>query len=88
VTIAQTTGGTVGIGEGLVAGQTVVTDGQDKLQDGTKVVPNTAPTGSAAGSVGTRDLTSSPMSAPAAVPQQDTPPNPHAPAQTRKGSKR
>src|SRR5215813_1965084 len=88
VTVAQTTGGTVGISEGLEAGQTVVTDGQDKLQDGTKVVPNTSPTGSAVGTVGTRDLTSSPMSAPAAVPQQNTPPNPHAPAQTRKGSKR
>jgi len=90
VTVAQTTGGTVGISEGLEAGQTVVTDGQDKLQDGTKVVPNTSPTGSAVGTVGTRDGTSSPMSAPtpAAIPQQSTPPNPHAPAQTRKGSKR
>src|SRR5262245_5302355 len=81
VTIAQTTGGTVGISAGLEAGQTVVTDGQDKLQDGTKVIPNTSPTGSLAGTV---DGTSSPMSA----PQQNTPPNPRAPAQTRKGSKR
>jgi multidrug efflux system membrane fusion protein len=90
VTVAQTTGGTVGISEGLEAGQTVVTDGQDKLQDGTKVVPNTSPAGSAAGTVGTRDGTSSPLSAPApaAIPQQNTPPNPHASAQTRKGSKR
>jgi len=90
VTVAQTTSGTVGISEGLEVGQTVVTDGQDKLQDGTKVVPNTSPTGSAVGTVGTRDGTSSPMNAatPAAVPQQNTPPNPHAPAQTRKGSKR
>ena len=90
VTVAQTTGGTVGISQGLEAGQTVVTDGQDKLQDGTKVIPNTSPTGSAAGTVGTRDGTSSPMSAPtpAAVPQQNTPANPHAPAQSRKGSRR
>jgi len=90
VTVAQTTSGTVGISEGLEVGQTVVTDGQDKLQDGTKVVPNTSPTGSAVGTVGTRDGTSSPMNAatPAAVPQQNTPPKPHAPAQTRKGSKR
>lgn len=43
VTVAQTTGNTVGITAGLNGGQTVVTDGQDKLQDGTKVVPNTAP---------------------------------------------
>jgi len=90
VTVAQTTSGTVGISEGLEVGQTVVTDGQDKLQDGTKVVPNTSPTGSAVGTVGTRDGTSSPMNdaTPAAVPQQNTPPKPHAPAQTRKGSKR
>ena len=43
VTVAQTTGSTVGITAGLNGGQMVVTDGQDKLQDGTKVVPNTAP---------------------------------------------
>jgi membrane fusion protein, multidrug efflux system len=87
VTVAQTTGGIVGISQGLEAGQTVVTDGQDKLQDGTKVIPTTSSTGSAAG---TRDGTSSPMSAPtpSAVPQQNTPPNPQAPGPTRKGSKR
>lgn len=48
VTVAQTTGNTVGITAGLNGGQTVVTDGQDKLQDGTKVVPNTAPVPSSA----------------------------------------
>src|SRR5215469_11056355 len=32
VTVAQSTGALVGISEGLEAGQTVVTDGQDKLQ--------------------------------------------------------
>lgn len=47
VTIAQTTGGTTGLSAGLRAGEVVVTDGQDKLQDGSKVVPNTSPQGNA-----------------------------------------
>src|SRR5262249_35683788 len=88
VTVTQTTGGTVGVSEGLQVGQVVVTDGQDKLQDGTKVIPNTAPAGSATATVGTPESTSSPVSAPtpSAIPQQNTPPNPKAPA--RKGLKR
>ena len=43
ITIAQTTGGTVGVSQGLQPGDVVVTDGQDKLQEGTKVIPNPAP---------------------------------------------
>jgi multidrug efflux system membrane fusion protein len=43
ITVAQTTAGTVGINDGLLPGDVVVTDGQDKLQDGTKVIPNQAP---------------------------------------------
>jgi len=43
ITVAQTTGGTVGVSDGLQPGELVVTDGQDKLQDGTKVIPNQAP---------------------------------------------
>jgi multidrug efflux system membrane fusion protein len=90
VTVAQTTGGTVGISDGLQPGQIVVTDGQDKLQDGTKVIPSAAPVGSATAAVGASDSTSSPLSTPtpAAIPQQNTPPNPQAHTQTRKGSKR
>lgn len=37
VTLAETTGGITGISTGLNAGDVVVTDGQDKLQDGSKV---------------------------------------------------
>jgi membrane fusion protein, multidrug efflux system len=37
VTLAETTGGITGISSGLDAGDSVVTDGQDKLQDGSKV---------------------------------------------------
>lgn len=47
VTIAQTTGNDVGISSGLNPGDVVVIDGQDKLQDGSKVTTSTSPTGSA-----------------------------------------
>jgi len=42
VTIAQTTGNNVGLSAGLNPGDVVVIDGQDKLQDGTKINPSTA----------------------------------------------
>ena len=47
VTIAQTTGNSVGLSAGLNAGDVVVIDGQDKLQDGTKINPS--PSGSSNG---------------------------------------
>src|SRR6202140_1667328 len=43
VTIAQTTADSVGLSAGLNAGDLVVVDGQDKLQDGSKVNPTPAP---------------------------------------------
>ena len=43
ITVAQTNGGIIGVSAGLQPGDLVVTDGQDKLQDGTKVIPNQAP---------------------------------------------
>ncbi len=43
VTIAQTTGNSVGLSAGLQAGDVVVTDGQDKLQDSSKVAPGASP---------------------------------------------
>jgi multidrug efflux system membrane fusion protein len=49
VTIAQTTGNNVGISSGLTDGDVVVIDGQDKLQDGSKVLTSTAPAGAANG---------------------------------------
>jgi len=42
VTVAQTTGNSVGLSAGLNSGDVVVIDGQDKLQDGTRVNPNAA----------------------------------------------
>jgi multidrug efflux system membrane fusion protein len=43
VTIAQTTANSVGLSAGLNASDVVVVDGQDKLQDGSKVNPTQAP---------------------------------------------
>ncbi|MCU1242118.1 MAG: mdtA [Candidatus Acidoferrum typicum] len=43
VTIAQTTADSVGLSAGLNAGDLVVVDGQDKLQDGSKVTPTSPP---------------------------------------------
>jgi multidrug efflux system membrane fusion protein len=42
VTIAQTTGNSVGLSAGLNPGDVVVIDGQDKLQDGTRINPTPA----------------------------------------------
>jgi multidrug efflux system membrane fusion protein len=43
VSIAQSTGNNIGLSSGLESGELVVIDGQDKLQDGSKVNPTTAP---------------------------------------------
>jgi multidrug efflux system membrane fusion protein len=48
VTVAQTTGNNVGLSSGLNAGEMVVIDGQDKLQDGSRVNTRTS-TGTTAG---------------------------------------
>ena len=87
VTVAQNTGAMVGISQGLQPGQIVVTDGQDKLQDGTKVIPNSAPAGSNTAGAAAPNATSAPESAPtpAAVPQQKR--QQQAGAPSRKGSK-
>ena len=58
VTIAQSTGNTVGLSAGVDPGELVVIDGQDKLQDGSKVNPTSAP------------ATSNAASAPAAAPSR------------------
>ena len=42
VTIAQTSGNSVGLSAGLNPGDVVVIDGQDKLQDGTRINPSAA----------------------------------------------
>jgi multidrug efflux system membrane fusion protein len=42
VTISQTSGNSVGLSAGLNPGDVVVIDGQDKLQDGSKINPSAA----------------------------------------------
>jgi len=44
VTVAQTTGNSIGVSSGLNSGDVVVIDGQDKLQDGSKVLASASPT--------------------------------------------
>jgi multidrug efflux system membrane fusion protein len=73
VTIAQTTGNSVGLSAGLNPGDMVVIDGQDKLQDGTKINPSTAAGTNAAGG-----------SSASPSPAQGTP-KPGSPAKGRAG---
>ena len=47
VTVAETTADQVGLSSGLDSGAVVVVDGQDKLQDGSRVTPSTAAPGPA-----------------------------------------
>jgi len=86
VTVAQTTGGTIGISDGLQPGAVVVTDGQDKLQDGTKVIPNPAPAApeAAKGASANPPPTYSKSSSPALVPPAPAPSTP-APAKPGRG---
>jgi membrane fusion protein, multidrug efflux system len=68
VTVAITEGNQAGITEGLQPGETVVIDGMDKLQDGTKVDAHTAPPSPATNSSGAPAATPSTTStAPAAM---------------------
>jgi multidrug efflux system membrane fusion protein len=72
VTIAQTTGDSVGLSAGLNSGDVVVIDGQDKLQDGTKINPSFP-----AGTNGAARSASLPSSAPGAS-QTGSPSKGHA----------
>ena len=66
VTVSLTQGNTTVITAGLDAGDTVVTDGQDKLQSGSKVEPrNGGPANNASGQLGVPGSTTSPASSPA-----------------------
>ncbi len=78
VTIAQTTGNSIGLSSGLQPGELVVIDGQDKLQDGSKVNPTTAP--AASGSASPRPAAPSPSQADAKTNGQ---PSTHAKGKSR-----
>jgi multidrug efflux system membrane fusion protein len=60
VTIAQTTGDSVGLSAGLNPGDAVVIDGQDKLQDGTKINPSPSPATNGTNSAGRSSKSPSP----------------------------
>ena len=49
VTLGRTEGDTVAVTQGLAAGETVVTEGLDKLQDGSQVVARTVAAPGASG---------------------------------------
>jgi len=69
VTLAETTGNTTGILSGLNPGDVVVTDGQDKLQDGTKVEPRSSTGGAPGGNKSASSNNSnSPFASPAGGP--------------------
>jgi multidrug efflux system membrane fusion protein len=76
VTIALTTGNSIGLSSGLDAGDVVVIDGQDKLQDGSRVNP-TMTTMATSGSAG-------PGPSPAPAPASPSAP---APSSSRRGSR-
>jgi multidrug efflux system membrane fusion protein len=70
VTIALTSSNSAGIGNGLQPGDVVVTDGTDKLQEGSKVEAHT-PTGGATNAQGQRNPNpGNPQGAPAPSPLQ------------------
>lgn len=73
VTVALTTATSVGLSGGINAGDVVVIDGQDKLQDGSNVTPSTAPAGNAGARAATATTTApgppaNPNSSPASKP--------------------
>src|SRR5215470_15469993 len=75
VTIALTTGNSIGLSSGLDTGDVVVIDGQDKLQDGSRVNPTMATSGSGG-----------PRSSPAPAPASASDGAPAAPNPSRHGS--
>ncbi len=78
VTIAQTTGNRIGLTDGVNAGDLVVIDGQDKLQDGSKVTP-TVSSGNNSGAQASSN---------AAPANPSAPPAPNSPHRQSGGSRR
>jgi multidrug efflux system membrane fusion protein len=71
VTIAQTTGNNIGISSGINAGDVVVIDGQDKLQDKSPVIATTSPAGASGSGTSSQSATQNgdtKSSAPATTP--------------------
>jgi membrane fusion protein, multidrug efflux system len=68
VTLAETTGGITGISSGLDAGDVVVIDGQDKLQDGSKVQPRQGNANPSNGNKNAASSANSPFASPSGGP--------------------
>ena len=81
VTVALTTASNVGLSGGVGSGEVVVIDGQDKLQDGSKVTPTVA----GAGNGGAKAATTA---APGAPVNQSSPLSPKPPRAQSGGSRR
>ena len=64
VTVAETNGNVTGISAGLNAGEVVVVDGQDKLQEGSKVDPRPAPASAPGSKSGANIPAASPFASP------------------------
>jgi multidrug efflux system membrane fusion protein len=82
VTIAQTAGNNIGISSGINPGDVIVIDGQDKLQDGSKVVTSTSPTGGAG-----RGASAQPAAQAGAPSGTQAGKKPNNPASTQSGGK-
>ena len=84
VALAQTTGNLVGLSSGLNGGELVVIDGQDKLQDGSKVTPTVS-----SGSQGSQTTNGAPVpgqapsTTPPAARQGQSPQSGHDPGKRR-----
>jgi multidrug efflux system membrane fusion protein len=68
VALAETNGNVTGVVSGLNAGDVVVTDGQDKLQEGSKVEPRQSSVPNAAGDKNAATNANSPLASPAGGP--------------------
>jgi membrane fusion protein, multidrug efflux system len=68
VSLVETNGNITGVSSGLAAGDVVVTDGQDKLQDGSKVEPRQSSVPAAADRKSSTTSANSPFALPAGGP--------------------
>ncbi len=68
VTISEANGNTTGISSGLNPGDVVVTDGQDKLQDGSKVDPRAASASATGSNSNSSNAANSPFASPSSAP--------------------
>jgi multidrug efflux system membrane fusion protein len=68
VSLVETNGNITGVSSGLAAGDVVVTDGQDKLQDGSKVEPRQSSVPAAADGKSSTTSANSPFASPAGGP--------------------